>query len=162
MTSAFKLTGKHVLAIIVGFFLMVIAANTIFITLAVKSFPGEQEKKSYLQGLAYNDRIKERERQAALGWSAELTKAGLTNDGAVVEITFENSSTNPIYGLTVTGLLARPADGKDDHELVFASIGEGRYSAKIEGVAPGLWRLHAVAVSERGEKFELEKRLMLE
>ncbi|OFX03152.1 MAG: hypothetical protein A3E78_05395 [Alphaproteobacteria bacterium RIFCSPHIGHO2_12_FULL_63_12] len=162
MTSTFRLTGKHVLAIIVGFFMVVIIANTIFITLAVKSFPGEQEKKSYLQGLAYNERIAEREAQTLLGWTAEISKASLAADIAEIELQFASSSSTPVTGLEVTGTLVRPADDGEDHALVFEPSGPGRYRAIVEGVAPGAWRLDAIALSGDGEKFALEKRMTLE
>lgn len=162
MTSTAKLTGKHVLAIIVAFFLTVIAANAIFITLAVKSFPGEQEKKSYLQGLAFNDRIAEREAQAALGWRAEIAAASLRGGVAEIDLSFVSTASAPITSLEVSGTLLRPADDGADHALVFEQVEPGRYRATVDGVAPGAWRLEAVATGAHGEKFLLEKRLTLE
>ena len=162
MTSAFRLTGKHVLAIIVAFFMSVFIANAIFITLAVKSFPGEQEKKSYLQGIAFNDRIAEREAQAALGWTAEISQASLRSGVAEIELLFEASSQAPISGLGLTGALVRPADDGADHPLAFEQTGPGRYRASVAGVSPGAWRLEAVAIGAHGEKFVLQKRMTLE
>lgn len=162
MSSTFRLTGKHVLAIIVYFFMTIFAANTILITLAVRSFPGEQEKKSYLQGLAYNERIAEREAQRLLGWTAEISKASLSADVAEIELLFASSSSTPVTGLAITGTLVRPADDGEDHALVFEPSGPGRYRAIVEDVAPGAWRLDAVALSVSGDKFTLEKRMTLE
>ena len=162
MASGFRLNGKHVLAIIIAFFMTIVIANSIFITLAVRSFPGEQEKKSYIQGLAFNRRIAEREAQASLGWTAEISEASLKSGVAAIELSFAGSSSAPLSGLTVTGSLARPAADDDDHALVFEPSGQGRYRATVAGVAAGAWRLDAVAVSARGEKFALEKRMTLE
>lgn len=159
---SFKLTGRHVLAIILGFFLTVIAANTIFITLAVKSFPGEQEKKSYLQGLAYNERIKARAEQDALGWTAEIARARLNNGKAEIDLFFTSASETPISALKIEGAIGRPADDRDDHALEFLAVEPGLYRAVLDGLAPGAWRLAATARSERGETFILEKRLVLE
>ncbi len=166
MTSARKpigeLTGRHVLIIIIAFFMSVIFANSIFITLAVRSFPGEQEKKSYLQGLAFNKRIAEREAQASLGWTAEISEASLKSGAVEVELLFTSASSAPISGLAVTGALVRPADDGDDHKLDFEQTGPGRYRAAIQDVAPGAWRLEAVALGAHDEKFALQKRLTLE
>jgi nitrogen fixation protein FixH len=162
MTSTAKLTGKHVLAIIVAFFLTIIAANAIFITLAVKSFPGEQEKKSYLQGLAFNDRIAERQAQAALGWRAEITGASLHDGVAEIDLSFVSATSAPIASLDVSGALLRPAVDGADHALAFEQIGPGRYRAIVDNVAQGAWRLEVVATGAQGEKFLLEKRLTLE
>lgn len=160
--STGKLTGKHVLAIIVGFFLLVFTANSIFITLAIKSFPGEQEKKSYLQGLAFNQHIAEREAQALLGWTAEISEASLKSGVAEIELLFETASAAPISGLEVTGALVRPADDGDDHALSFVQTGPGRYRANVAGVSPGAWKLEAVAMGDQSEKFVLQKRMALE
>lgn len=161
-TQTFKLTGRHVLAIVAGFFLTVIAANAIFITLAVKSFPGEQEKKSYLQGLAYNDRIEARAAQDALGWTAEIAGARLEDGAAEIDLFFTSSSATPISTLKVSGVIGRPADDGDDHSLEFLAVEPGRYRAVVDGMEPGAWRLAATATGERGETFVLEKRLVLE
>jgi nitrogen fixation protein FixH len=162
MQSSFKLTGRHVLAILIAFFLTVIAANTVFIMFAVKSFPGEREKKSYLQGLAFNEHLKEREAQTALGWTAEVAGVKLNGAHAEIDLYFASSMTAPIVDLEISGLLARPADNEDDHALSFEQIAAGRYRATIDGVKPGIWRLDATARNERGDSFALEKRLTLE
>lgn len=160
--KSFKLNGRHVLAVLVGFFMTVIAANAIFITLAIKSFPGEQEKKSYLQGLAYNERIAEREAQAALGWSARLARSEIVGDEGVIELEFASANGAPVEGLALTGLLARPASRNSDAPLVFEEVEPGRYRATAPEISPGAWRLSAAATSARGEKFRLEKRLLLQ
>lgn len=162
MTTTSRLTGKHVLAIIVAFFLTIIVANAIFITLAVKTFPGEQEKKSYLQGLAFNQKIAEREAQKALGWNAEIAGASLRNGVAEIDLLFVSAMSAPIASLNVSGALRRPAADGADHALVFEQIEPGRYRTRANNVEPGAWRLEATATGSRGEKFALEKRLTLE
>jgi nitrogen fixation protein FixH len=159
--ATFKLNGKHVLAILIGFFLTVIIANSIFITFAVRSFPGEQEKKSYLQGLAYNDRIAEREAQEMLGWTATIIDATLSGGRTEIELEFLSASSAPISGLNISGVLVRPANDDSDHRFDFSELKSGRYLATIDGAAPGLWRFEATATSDRGETFRLEKRLIL-
>jgi len=159
---SFQLTGAHVFAMLVAFFLAIIIANAIFITLAIRSFPGEQEKKSYLQGLAFNDRLAAREAQERLGWKAEIAGARLEDGKAEVVLRFRSAAGAPISGLTITGRLARPADDDSDHALAFLATAPGRYSASVDGLAPGAWRLTAAASNERGDRFALEKRLTLE
>lgn len=162
MTSTFRLTGWHVLAMLVAFFLAIIAANAVFITLAVKSFPGEQEKKSYLQGIAFNERIAAREAQSALGWSAEIVRARRLNGAAEIELRFVSASKSPVSQLTLRGMLARPTDDNGDHPVEFVELEPGLYRAEIFGIAPGSWRLDATAISQAGGTFTLEKRLTLE
>ena len=77
MARSFRLTGVHVLTAILAFFAVIIFVNAIFLTLALRSYPGEHEAKSYMQGLNYNERLAARERQAALGWTMEIAEARL-------------------------------------------------------------------------------------
>lgn len=161
-TRTFRLKGRHVLAMLLGFFALVAGANAIFITFAVRSFPGEEEKKSYLQGLHYNDRLAERRAQEALGWSAEVASAGLQDGVATIELIYRSADGAPIHALEVSGLIGRPASRTDDQALVFISASEGIYRAEIEGLAPGVWKLTARAQNMRGEAFELETKLVLE
>lgn len=159
--ATFRLNGKHVLGLLAGFFLTVIIANSIFITLAIRSFPGEQEKKSYLQGLAFNDRIAEREAQETLGWTAQITNAALAGGRSQFELEFLSATTEPISGLKISGTLVRPASDDSDHSFQFTEVMHGRYQASIDGTSPGVWRFEATATSERGETFRLEKKLIL-
>ena len=70
--SKFRLKGWHVLAGMIAFFGVIFSVNAFFITTALRTFPGEETRRSYVQGLAYNDVIAERQAQAALGWSAAV------------------------------------------------------------------------------------------
>ncbi len=157
--SEFRVTGRFVLFSIVGFFLAIFVANGIFLTLAVKSFPGEQEEKSYLQGLAYNETLEARAAQAALGWTAELTGLQFAGDKAAIELTFKSASGEPISTLDLAATLARAVDNDHDRILEFRSMGGGRYIAAVDGLSPGAWRLQASATGAQGEEFVLEKRL---
>jgi len=160
--SAFRLKGWHVLAMLLGFFALVAAANAIFITFAVRSFPGEEEEKSYLQGLHYNDRLAQRRAQEALGWSAEIASARLQDGVATIELIYRHADGAPIYGLDIGGLIGRPAGRADDQALVFTPASNGAYRVEIEGLRSGVWKLTAHAQNARGETFDLETKLVLE
>lgn len=159
--NEFRINGRFVLLSMIGFFLAIFIANGILITLAVKSFPGEQEKKSYMQGIAYNQTLQARAEQAALGWTAALTDLRRDGQKATIELSFKTASGTPLSGLALTGVLARAVDDDHDHAVEFVPMGAGRYVAEIEGLAPGAWRLHATAAGSAGETFVLEKRLTL-
>lgn len=162
MSTTFRITGRHVLFAMVGFFLIIIAVNTVFITLAVQSFPGEQEEKSYLQGLNFNDRLAAREAQDALGWSVDIDKAELAADAAIIELSFKSREERPIYDLDIEGMLSQPADNDRDQALVFTPSGPGRFEAQAKNVTPGVWILNARAVSSRNETFEFTTKLYFE
>jgi nitrogen fixation protein FixH len=149
-----QLKGWHVLAAMLAFFAAIIAVNVGFAVVAIESFPGEDVRRSYLQGLNYNDALTERRRQADLGWQA---RARLENEGLVV--TLEDRDGRPLSGLTLSGDLRWPADERLDRRLDFAPDGEGRYVAALSDLRPGYWRLRAHAAAADGGALDFEAEL---
>lgn len=156
-TTTMRIRGVHVLFAMLAFFATVIAVNITFVVLALQSFPGEDVRRSYMQGLNYNETLAERRAQAALGWTAA---AGfIQQDGApAVEVTLRDSAGQPIDGLVTTGELRWPASERLDHSLHFTPRGEGRYVASLQHMASGRWQLraHAQQSDSRALDFEAE------
>jgi len=150
--------GWHVLAAMLAFFGAVIAVNVAFAVIAVRSFPGEDVRRSYLQGLNYNATLAERRAQAALGWqaAAELRAEG---NAASVVVELRNRDGAPIEGATVEGELTWRTATRFDRALTFAPLGEGRYAARAEGLRPGQWRLRARAARAGGGALDFEADL---
>lgn len=136
----FTLKGWHVLAGLVGFFGVVFTVNAIFITLAFDTFPGEDTRRSYVQGLAYNDVLEERAAQAELGWSAS---ANLTAERVLVEV--RDADGAPVRSLRLTGTLRHPASMQLDRELTFTELRPGVYAAGVADLSEGRWELNAEA-----------------
>ncbi|MEL7028643.1 MAG: FixH family protein, partial [Pseudomonadota bacterium] len=109
MTERFQLKGWHVLAALLSFFGTVFAVNAVFVTQAVRTFPGEQVEKSYLQGLEYNKVLEERAAQTALGWTASLDRAEIADGGLRLAVRVTDANGAPVPGLQVNGVLRRPA-----------------------------------------------------
>ncbi|HVK80655.1 MAG TPA: FixH family protein, partial [Verrucomicrobiae bacterium] len=105
--TGFRMRGWHVLALMLAFFGFIIGVNVTFAVIAVRSFPGEDVRRSYLQGIQYNDTLAQRREQAALGWQAN---AGFTPsaDGAALEIVLRDSDGAPIDGATISGEIQWP------------------------------------------------------
>ena len=142
------LRGWHVLAMLVAFFGVIIAVNVIFMTLAIGTFPGEDERRSYVQGIHYNDKLDERRAQAELGWRVGAA-LGADRDGPYIEVVVRSHEDEPVYGLNVSGELRRPAESDSDKELQFVEAGEGRYVARLDELSNGAWRLRARAEDAR-------------
>lgn len=160
--GSFILRGWHVLAMLLGFFAIIVVANTFLITLAVKSFPGEQEKKSYLQGLTYNQTLNERAAQRALGWDVSISSVRLVDGIAVLTIDFSDAGGTPVRGLTLTGVLGRPVTDAQDRVLSVSSRGDGRYDVRASDVTPGLWTIEIEAVRADGMVFAFDNKMVLE
>ena len=63
-----RLTGKHILLILLGAFAVIGAVNATFIYFAVSTGPGEERGASYEVGLRYNNILAEERTQNALQW----------------------------------------------------------------------------------------------
>lgn len=155
--TTFELRGWHVLAAFLAFFGAVIAVNVVFAVYAVQSFPGEDVRRSYLQGLQYNDTLAERREQAALGWQASAALRD-HDGGAVVEVTLSTRDGAPIDGATLVGDLQWPAASQFDHNLAFEPAGDGRYLARVGELRGGRWRLRASA-ERGGDALDFESEL---
>ncbi len=151
-TPRFTIKGWHVLVAMIVFFGTVIAVNTVFITVALQSFPGEETRRSYVQGLDYNEVIEARRAQSELGWTAG---ANLADGRALIEVL--NSKGEPVTGLRLEGTLQHPADMSQDRELVFTEVREGVYAASIADLDEGQWTLAAAADGDT--PFSVEARL---
>jgi nitrogen fixation protein FixH len=157
MSAVTQIRGRHVLIAMLAFFGAVIAVNVTFVVFAVQSFPGEDVRRSYLQGLNYNDTLAQRRSEAALDWSASATL--IEQDGApAVEIDLRDRQSAPIDGLTVTGELRWPTTAEFDHTLTFEPRGAGRYIARVPDLRAGRWILRGRGEqsSDRALDFEAE------
>ena len=70
-TAGFRLQGRHVLFMVVGFFAVIIAVDGYFMSLAIKTFPGQVSATPFEDGLAYNRTLARHDAQARLGHRAD-------------------------------------------------------------------------------------------
>lgn len=149
----FQLTGWHALAIIVGFFAVVISVDGFFAYLALKTHPGEVSVTPYEDGLLYNRQISQMQAQDRLGWRAA---AAAQPDRVVLE--FRDRSDRPLSGLALEAKLERPATEAGRIAPRFVETAPGRYEARVPGLQ-GAWDLTARARDARGALFLAERRL---
>ena len=134
--SGKELKGWHVLLIMLGFCGVMFAVNGVFLYHAITSFPGEDVKKSYVQGLSYNDTLAAREAQAELGWTAE---AGLQGNELIFRLQDRDGA--PLSNYVVIGERRRFATQNADQAIVYNAHPDGEYVAEAGALAPGQWAL---------------------
>ncbi|WP_306253442.1 FixH family protein [Parvularcula sp. IMCC14364] len=158
----FELTGWHVLIAVIIFFTIIASVNAVMITLALKSFPGEEQKKSYMQGLQYNEVLAERDLQESLGWQAILYDGDtLTAGNTSIRVRLVDAENTPLQEMTLEATLGRPATDERDITPVFRLTQGNLYEAQIDGLEAGVWDLKAVATAPDGTQLTFEKRLWL-
>lgn len=153
-----ELKGVHVLLAMLAFFGAVIAVNIAFAMAAIGSFPGEDVRRSYAQGLDYNATLSERRAQAARGWRASAS-LGHSAAGAEIEVVVHDAGGAPLDGLNLNGVLRWPSAERFDHDLRFAPRGQGRYVAALGALHEGRWILRAHAAGDQHEVLDFEAEL---
>jgi nitrogen fixation protein FixH len=154
------LTGRKVMALLAGFFGVMLLANFIMARAAIKTFSGLDKDNPYDSGLAYNRDIAAAKAQAALGWSVELTR---TPDGPATQLTatVKDKAGQPVTGLDVSMHFLHPATSKFDRDTAAGAIAEGVYAAAAE-LAPGRWEVE-VDFNRNGERqFRSRNQLTVE
>lgn len=128
------LSGWHVLAAMVGFFAVIIVADATMIYKALSTFGGVDNANAYRDGLAYNARIATAERQAGLGWQ---DKVEVLADPARLRVSLTGRDGQPVTGLKVEAVIARPATTRFDEAVAMAEVAPGVFEAVLSHVAGG-------------------------
>ena len=137
------LTGKHVLAITLVAFGVIIGVNVLMAVKAVGTFPGLEVANSYV---ASQDFDRERAAQAALDWTVTPDYDGKE---LVLAIRDRQGNPAPIKDLQVT--VGRPTYVADDQHPQMTYQG-GLYVAPLT-LKPGLWNIHLTATAWDGTQF---------
>lgn len=137
------LTGKHVLAITLVAFGVIIGVNVLMAVKAVGTFPGLEVANSYV---ASQDFDRERAAQAALDWTVTPDYDGKE---LVLAIRDRQGNPAPINDLQVT--VGRPTYVADDQHPQMTYQG-GLYVAPLT-LKPGLWNIHLTATAWDGTQF---------
>ncbi len=143
--SEARLTGKHILLILLGAFAVIGAVNATFIYFALSTGPGEERGASYEVGLRYNNILSEERTQNALQWHHQSQIA----EGARLRVSITDNAGAPVPGLAVTGTFDRPAADNADRGLAFKEVDAGLYEATLGQIRPGSWVLSFTAEKAR-------------
>ena len=126
-------TGKHMAAVFVAGFGVVIAVNLVMASFAVGSFHGTVVDNSYAASQNYNGWIAKAEASKALGWQVMPQRR---DDGRVVLETLAVPE-----GAVVTAEAERPLGQRETLALTFVPQGQGRWLSN-EVLASGRWQVH--------------------
>lgn len=149
----FVVKGWHVAAGVVAFFAVVIGVDSVFLTLAYRTHPGQVAPRPYEAGLIYNAELERQRAQTAQGWRA-AAEAG--PDG--VTVLMQDRDGAPLRGLTVIATLQRPATEHGRSVLTLTETAPGRYGAARAGLS-GAWDTRIEARADSGPVFIAERRL---
>ncbi len=152
-------------ALIVGFFVVVIILDGIFITLADRGlegplarwllpepgtdtavtsfFPGVIERDYQEKEAQFNAYLAKREAQAQRGWQVrkgwlEPPRAG---EPTPFQIRIEDAEGRTVSEATIQGRFLRPSDAGQDQTVAFEEVEPGVYRDELSLPDPGRWRV---------------------
>ncbi len=118
-------TGRHMLAVMIAFFTVIISVNVLMATLANTTWSGLVVENSYVASQEFNRKAAEGRAQAALGWTGTLTIAG----GEIgYRLSDQAGRTVPLDKVTVT--FRHPAYDAKDMVFALAADGADKFTAK--------------------------------
>lgn len=139
--AEFRLTGWHVLAMLLTFFAIVGGVNGYMMRQALMTMPGLDARNGYDASQNFNrDEVAASNAQTRRNWQSD---AKLSLSGRVLTLTlrFNDQQGKALNDLAVTALLAHPAARRLDRAIALVPLGDGRYEARIADVDAGAWGL---------------------
>jgi nitrogen fixation protein FixH len=146
------LTGRKVLAALLGVFAVVLAVNGTFAYFAISTWPGYAQNDAYERGLRYNDVLEEARRQKALGWTSNISAE---RDG-LVRVRLTGQGNVPVNLRSVSVTLSRFLGDPKEMILALSVDAEGGFFGRSAPLAPGLWSAVIQAEDASGRKFRMQ------
>lgn len=138
-----ELTGRHVLAITLAAFGVVIAVNLVMAYLAVGSFPGVEVRNSYVASQTFD---RDRKAQEDLGWRASVER-----EGADLVIRVVDAAGMPPVLRDLSATIGRPTHRRSDVTPPLTAEG-GVHRAALD-LEPGNWTIVVTALAPDGTAF---------
>ncbi len=144
-----EFTGRHMTAVLVGGFGIVVAVNLYMASLATQGFGGVVVKNSYVASQKFNGWLDAAREQEALGWSASVERG---SDGRLLVTTQGVPA-----GASVSAELRRPLGAAERTAVDFDASGSGVFVSTVP-VATGRWIVR-VAIEDADRQWLDESRL---
>ncbi|CAN5272048.1 FixH family protein [soil metagenome] len=132
MTRPF--TGRHMLAIIIAFFGVVIAVNFVMARFAVVTFGGTVVDNSYVASQSFNHWLDQARGERRMAWHVQSQRLG-----SHLTLTLSDMQ-GTVDGAKIAAVAEHPLGRMPDLPMHFRQVGRGYYRS-IEQLPPGRWRL---------------------
>lgn len=141
-------TGRHMAAIMVAFFGVVIVVNVMMARFAISTFGGEVVENSYVASQHFNRWLDEAKQEGALGWKAV---ASHRSDNRV-QVALSGT---PVGAVQVTAIARHVLGRLPDQTMTFSQNADGTYIS-AQTLPPERWRLR-IAVNAGGKNWHSEE-----
>lgn len=147
---------------VIGFLLVVISVNALFIYLAFKQPPNLVVDNYYERGKAYAMKEAAVEQEKKLGWSGVVMSPpnSRVNQQQPYEVLIQGENSAGLNLDSVTLFAYRPSDMTADFSVPMNKMSAGRYSADIAFELPGNWDL-IVEAKLGDDEFLIPRRIYI-
>lgn len=136
----FRFTGKHMLAMMLAFFGVIISVNFYMATRASSSWTGLVVKNSYVASQQYNGELARASEQKARGWHSNVSFAAGT-----LAFTLYDKEGNILTLENATAEIGRPVFEQEDKTLQFMPVSTGGNKIMLH-LAEGIWFIKITGV----------------
>jgi nitrogen fixation protein FixH len=150
-----QFTGRHMLAIMLAFFGVIIGVNVTMAVMANTSWSGFVVKNSYIASQEFNRRAAEGREQAALGWRSEISLREGTLRYTLVD---PSGSARPLSG--GKGIIRRAVNDTGDHTLVLRHTDGDAIAAPLL-LEDGIWIVEILAEAGLERPYRETRRVMV-
>jgi nitrogen fixation protein FixH len=147
-------TGRHMLAIMLAFFGVIIGVNATMAVFAGTSWTGFVVRNSYVASQEFNDKVAAARAQVALGWRADLA---IENGHALLRLADREG--RPLAMERAALVLRSPLSDAEDQTVDLSADGAAM-SARLD-IRDGLWVVEIDAVVAGYEPWRGTRRIVV-
>lgn len=144
-----RFTGRHMAAVMVAGFGVVVAVNVSMAMMATHGFGGVVVENSYVASQKFNGWLEESRREQALGWNAAITR---DSEGRLEVVTRQVPA-----GAQVSAQTRRPLGAPETVRLDFAQAGQGRF-VSTSPLPGGRWIVR-LTIEKEGRRWSSESAI---
>jgi len=172
-------------ATIVGFFVVIVSVDSVFIVFAQRGigpdwahhllptpesgnkvesrFPGIISHDFHEKEAEFNAYQAERAKQKALGWQSQIgwKDTAVINQTNRLLVSLKDAKQQAIENATINGHFLFPGDAKQDQIFTMHAVGGGMYTADLSFSRAGTWDL-VLSISRNSDKLELRTTTTIE
>lgn len=151
------LTGRGFLFGLIAAFAVVFAVNGLFIYLALDTFSGLDIDNSFVQGLSFEEDIKE-----AHEWKVEIDPKDMGNDHVRIDVEIKRIDGRQASPYSMDAEVRRPAVATYDQDVALREVGPRHYVADVDLAGRGQWQIRVRGRNQdKAVLFRADKRLYL-
>jgi nitrogen fixation protein FixH len=147
-------SDKYIPYYFVAFFVFLAIADGFFVYLATSTHTGVVKEQAYEKGLDYNQVVKAKAVQDALGWEGTIIYENNT-----LQFTLQDRSGQPLQAEEVTAHFHRPIQAGADFSVTLQPANLGFYSVEVKVPYRGQWDVTVSAI--KGEDHYQKRQRIL-